>query len=96
MVRDVDFAKLPDGPPKWETGLINNTWTGDLSTISIVPTDAEFGKALEVDVSNFAQISLGGPFKIEAGRTMRLSGLISARPPVSTPSSSPAVRSVSA
>ena len=82
VVRDVDFAKLPDGPPKWETGLINNTWTGDLSTISIVPTDAEVGKALEVDVSNFAQISLGGPFEVEAGRTMRLSGLISARPPV--------------
>ncbi len=82
VVRDVDFKKLPEGPPKWETGLINNTWTGDLSTISIVPTDAEVGKALEVDVSNFAQISLGGPFEVEAGRTMRLSGLISARPPV--------------
>ena len=51
-------------------------------SVSIVPTDAEVGKALEVDVSNFAQISLGGPFEVEAGRTMRLSGLISARPPV--------------
>jgi hypothetical protein len=25
VARDVDFAKLPEGPPKWETGLINNT-----------------------------------------------------------------------
>ena len=82
VLRDVDFAKLPDGPPKWETGLINNTWTGDLSTISVVPAGTEFGKALEVDVSNFAQISLGGPYKVEAGTTLRLSGAISARPPV--------------
>ena len=82
VVRDVDFENLPDGPPKWETGLINNTWTGDKSTISVVPTGTEFGKALEVDVSNFAQISLGGPYNIEAGKTMRLSGTISARPPV--------------
>jgi hypothetical protein len=82
VVRGLDFKKLPEGLPKWETGLINNTWTGDLSTISIVPTDAEFGKALEVDVSNFAQISLGGPYKVEAGTTMRLSGSILARPPM--------------
>ena len=82
VVRDQDFETLPDGPPKWDTGLINNTWTGDNSKISVVPTDTEYGKALEVDVSNFAQISLGGPYQVEAGTTMRLSGSISARPPV--------------
>ncbi len=56
VVRDVDFKKLPEGLPKWETGLINNTWTGDLSTISIVPTDAEFGKALASE-----RLDLGPP-----------------------------------
>jgi|GEM_PF-4931738 len=81
VVRDVEFAKLPDGPPKWEAGLINNTWTGELSTISIVPT-GELAKSLEINVRNSAQFSLGGPYKIEAGTTMRLRGAISARPPV--------------
>jgi len=82
VIFDQDMEKVPLGAPKWETGLINNTWTGDACEIKVVDTSTEFGKALEIDVSNFSQISLGGPYSVEKGVKLRVSGSIMSQPPM--------------
>jgi hypothetical protein len=82
VIVDQDMEKLSLGVPKWETGLINNTWTGNPCEIKIVDTATEFGKALEIDVSYFAQISLGGPYKVGKGVKLRVSGSIMSQPPM--------------